>query len=51
MHKKKSVWQKCSLYGALFGALALASATAHADQFGLQIAQAGLPTMTSGKRM
>ena len=38
MHKKKSVWQKCSLYGALFGALALASATARADQFGLQIA-------------
>src|ERR1700709_963716 len=38
MQKNKSVWQKRFSYSALFGALALASATARADQFGLQIA-------------
>ncbi|MEA3125707.1 MAG: lipid 3-O-deacylase, partial [Caballeronia sp.] len=38
MQKNKSVWQKRFSHGALFGALALASATACADQFGLQIA-------------
>jgi lipid A 3-O-deacylase len=36
MQKNKSVWQKRSFYGALFGALALVSASAKADQFGVQ---------------
>ena len=38
MKKNKSVWHKRSLYAALFGALAVVSAGAHADQFGIQIA-------------
>ena len=36
MQKKKSIWGKRSLYGALFGALVVVSASAKADQFGVQ---------------
>ena len=38
MQKNKSVWQKRSFYGAILGALALVSASAKADQFGVQVA-------------
>ncbi|KLU22725.1 deacylase [Caballeronia mineralivorans PML1(12)] len=38
MQKNKSAWKKRSFYVALFGALAMISASARADQFGIQIA-------------